>query len=288
MRITLRVTCGPAGGRVAAAATRVTGRTGRFTRLLGSAYINLRLRKALTSPASSSNHSPWRRLDANRLCQYASIPTGSSVLITCTVRALSGSWIANSRSRRPGILSSLANELSLDRLVPQLTRELKIAPEKELRVECRLKTVRRKTGLVQSLAPANPVSTVPILLADPCLLEETREAEGSFPVLQRGPPYLAEDVLLLHVTSCLPNARRHPQRSRDVDIQLPRPARKRTRCRVHADVSGPCMAQIGPPAPHRRPLLFFGGRNCPRSARGRFSRNSGEYCPSSVASSLFQ
>lgn len=46
------------------------------------AYINFRSLKVATSAALSSNHSPFFRLCANLLCQYASIPAGSSVLMT--------------------------------------------------------------------------------------------------------------------------------------------------------------------------------------------------------------
>ena len=63
--------------------------------------MNLRRRKALTSRGVRSNHSPFLRFDSNRLCQYASMPTGSSVRISCTLLARSGSWMASSYSRRP-------------------------------------------------------------------------------------------------------------------------------------------------------------------------------------------
>ena len=55
---------------------------GKYVARRCSAYIFLRLLNALTSCAVSLNHSPFRRLSANRLCQYASIPTVSSVSIT--------------------------------------------------------------------------------------------------------------------------------------------------------------------------------------------------------------
>jgi hypothetical protein len=44
-------------------------------------HINFLRLNTVTSAASSSNHSPPLRLAANRPCQYASIPAGSSVLI---------------------------------------------------------------------------------------------------------------------------------------------------------------------------------------------------------------
>ncbi len=43
--------------------------------------MNFRLRKAATSAEVRLNHSPFCRRRRNRLCQYSSIPAGSSVLI---------------------------------------------------------------------------------------------------------------------------------------------------------------------------------------------------------------
>jgi len=45
------------------------------------AYINLRRVNAATSPLDNSNHSPFFRFASNRLCQYPSMPAGSSVRI---------------------------------------------------------------------------------------------------------------------------------------------------------------------------------------------------------------
>src|ERR1700751_2699414 len=42
-------------------------------------HMNFLRRNAATSFASSSNHSPFLRFASNRLCQYASMPDGSSV-----------------------------------------------------------------------------------------------------------------------------------------------------------------------------------------------------------------
>jgi hypothetical protein len=50
--------------------------------LCGQHHWNLRRLKAATSSASSLNHSPCIRFEAKRPCQYASIPSGSSVLIS--------------------------------------------------------------------------------------------------------------------------------------------------------------------------------------------------------------
>ena len=47
-----------------------------------AAYMDLRRLKAATSAPVSSNHSPFFRFASNRLCQYASMPPGSSVRIT--------------------------------------------------------------------------------------------------------------------------------------------------------------------------------------------------------------
>src|SRR3972149_2930163 len=45
-------------------------------------YMNLRrLLNAATSSRDRSNHSPFFRLASNRLCQYASMPVGSSVVM---------------------------------------------------------------------------------------------------------------------------------------------------------------------------------------------------------------
>ena len=44
-------------------------------------YMNLRFLNAATSAALSLNHSPFPRFASNRLCQYVSIPLGSSVSI---------------------------------------------------------------------------------------------------------------------------------------------------------------------------------------------------------------
>jgi hypothetical protein len=57
--------------------------------------------KAATSRAVNSNHSRCTLRSANLLCQYASIPLGSSVSIRCTTVPGSASWCPNSDSRRP-------------------------------------------------------------------------------------------------------------------------------------------------------------------------------------------
>jgi hypothetical protein len=62
-------------------------------------YMNFRRLNAATSSGVSANHSPLPRRSAKRRCQYASMPTGSSVLMTWTVVARSGSWMASSYSR---------------------------------------------------------------------------------------------------------------------------------------------------------------------------------------------
>jgi hypothetical protein len=50
--------------------------------------MNLRRLKAVMSARVNSNHSPFLRRSANRVCQYRSIPVGSSVRISRATRAL--------------------------------------------------------------------------------------------------------------------------------------------------------------------------------------------------------
>jgi DNA-binding CsgD family transcriptional regulator len=60
-------------------------------RAVARGYMNLRRRKAAISAGARSNHSPPLRFCSNRLCQYASMPAGSSVLMTWIVEGFSGS-----------------------------------------------------------------------------------------------------------------------------------------------------------------------------------------------------
>ena len=55
---------------------------------------------ARTSSRVSANHSPLVLFDANRACQYASMPEGSSVAMTWTMSGFSGSSSAIWRCRR--------------------------------------------------------------------------------------------------------------------------------------------------------------------------------------------
>ena len=63
----------------------------RFAHRIDPNYMNFLRLKAFTSDASKSNHSPPRRFASNLLCQYASMPGGSSVRISCILVAFSGS-----------------------------------------------------------------------------------------------------------------------------------------------------------------------------------------------------
>src|SRR5256885_15637500 len=70
----------------------ITPASGWLERLVSWQFGHMRgrRRKTLTSEADSANHSPLRRLLANRLCQYASMPAGSSVRIRWMTSAGSG------------------------------------------------------------------------------------------------------------------------------------------------------------------------------------------------------
>jgi hypothetical protein len=61
--------------------------------------MNFRLLKVAPSAALRSNHSPFFRFSLKRLCQYSSMPDGSSVRIVWSVRNASGSWIAIRRQQ---------------------------------------------------------------------------------------------------------------------------------------------------------------------------------------------
>ena len=54
--------------------------------------MNLRLLNAATSAPSRSNHSPFFRFSSNRLCQYASMPAGSSVRIDMHCLECCSTW----------------------------------------------------------------------------------------------------------------------------------------------------------------------------------------------------
>ena len=55
-----------------------------FVRSTAVPHMNFRRLNVATSEAFNSNHSPFLRFASNRFCQYASMPAGSSVLITWT------------------------------------------------------------------------------------------------------------------------------------------------------------------------------------------------------------